>query len=149
MVIPNIKKAYFEITNVCNLSCSFCPGTTRRAGFVSLTDFKKGAEKLKGRVPYLYLHLMGEPTIHPELSEILDAAKEMGFKTILTTNGTTLCEKREILLSNERLYKVSISLHSFEANDGRALMMENYLISEFDKDKDFIIFYLYRYQILG
>lgn len=127
MVLPNIKKAYFEITNVCNLSCSFCPGTKRRAGFVSLDDFKRAAEKLRGRVQYLYLHLMGEPTVHPELSEILDAARDMGFKTILTTNGTTLKARRDVLLGEGRLYKVSISLHSFEANDGRAPDMGKYL----------------------
>jgi len=129
---PNIKKAYFEITNVCNLSCSFCPGTKRHPAFVSLDEFRKTAEKLKGRIPYLYLHLMGEPTVHPELEDILDTARDMGFKTILTTNGTTLPQKKNVLLKDGRLYKISVSLHSFEANDKKAPSMEGYLDGCFD-----------------
>lgn len=111
-----IKKAYFEITNVCNMNCSFCPGTKRQKRFVSCDEFKIVADKLRGKIPYLYLHLMGEPTIHPSLSELLDIAKENEFKVIITTNGTTLKEKEDILLSSDAIYKVSISVHSFEAN---------------------------------
>ena len=123
-----IKKAYFEITNVCNLNCSFCPGTKRKKGFVSLDDFHVIAQKLRGMVPYLYLHLMGEPTIHPRFDEILGIADELEFKVIITTNGTTLNEKGSILLSHPSIYKVSISLHSFEANDGHSSVdMESYL----------------------
>ena len=112
-----IKKAYFEITNVCNLNCSFCPGTKRKRGFISVENFRTIAEKLSGRIPYLYLHLMGEPTIHPRLDEIMEVADELGFKVIITTNGTTLVEKGDIICSYKCIHKVSISLHSLEAND--------------------------------
>ncbi len=123
-----IKKAYFEITNVCNLNCSFCPGTGRKKGFVSVEDFVAVAKKLSGKIPYLYLHLMGEPTIHPQLDDILRIAGELGFKVIITTNGTTLKEKGTLLLSRECIYKVSISLHSFEANDRtNSVNMDQYL----------------------
>lgn len=131
-MVPSIKKAYFEITNVCNLSCSFCPGTKRKKRFVSAEEFRNAAEKLKGRVPYLYLHLMGEPTLHPDFSRITDIAAELGFKVILTTNGTTLTEKRELLLRDGKIYKISISLHSFEANDASRIDMNGYLDGCFD-----------------
>ena len=127
MTLPAIKKVYFEITNICNLNCSFCPGTKRKKEFVSLEDFTRTAEKLKGKVQYLYLHLMGEPTVHPQLAEILTVADEMGFKVIITTNGTTLSEKSDVLLNGGNIHKVSISLHSFEANDKSGIKMENYL----------------------
>ena len=127
MAYPSIKKVYFEITNICNLSCSFCPGTKRKKSFVSLDDFVSAAEKLKGRVTYLYFHLMGEPTIHPNLAEMLDIAGKMGFKVIITTNGTTLPERGNILLNHGKVHKVSISLHSFEANDGDENKMDGYL----------------------
>lgn len=127
MFFPTIKKAYFEITNVCNLNCSFCPGTKRKKSFVDLDDFQRTAEKLKGKITYLYLHLMGEPTLHPKLAEMLSIADEMGFKVIVTTNGTTLPEKGRILLDNGRVHKVSISLHSFEANENEKINMDDYL----------------------
>ena len=128
-----IKKAYFEITNVCNMNCSFCLGTKRQKGFVSLENFERIAQKLSGKIPYLYLHLMGEPTVHPELSRILEIADSLGFKVIITTNGTTLAQKGDILLSSDAIYKVSISLHSIEANGKeKEGMMHEYLDSCFD-----------------
>ena len=60
-------KAYVEITNVCNLSCSFCPKTKRAPGFLTAADFETIARRLSGWTEYLYFHLMGEPLLHPEL----------------------------------------------------------------------------------
>jgi radical SAM protein with 4Fe4S-binding SPASM domain len=45
-------------------------------------------------VPTINLHLMGEPTLHPKLNEILAYAKSKSIKTELTTNGSTLVKKR-------------------------------------------------------
>ena len=128
-----LKKAYFEITNVCNLSCSFCPKTKRTPRFVSLDEFRSVAEKLKGSVEYLYLHLMGEPTIHPNLREILNIAGDLGFKIIITTNGTTLARTGDVLIEAAGVYKISISIHSFEANfDRENKQMEEYLSDCFE-----------------
>jgi radical SAM protein with 4Fe4S-binding SPASM domain len=128
-----MKKAYFEITNVCNLKCSFCPNTKREKRFVSLSEFEQVAPKLQGRVEYLYFHLMGEPTLHPQLAEFLKIAYRLGFKVIITTNGTTLGEKGAVLFESEAVYKISISLHSFEANEkNRTEKMTEYLLSCFD-----------------
>ncbi len=112
------KRIYVEITNVCNLHCSFCPGTSRAPHVMSTADFRQLAQKLQGHTHYLYLHVLGEPLGHPQLAEILDIAHEYGFRICLTTNGTLLPEKSDILLAAPALHKVSISLHSFEANSG-------------------------------
>lgn len=120
-----LRKAYLEITNVCNLSCAFCPGTKRAPKFLTVDEFRLLAAKLRGHTEYLYFHLMGEPLLHPELGEFLDIADELRFKVMLTTNGTLLPERQELLLSAPALHKVNISLQSFEANDGGRL--EDYL----------------------
>ncbi len=112
--MPN--KAYFEITNACNLSCSFCHGTRRPIRYVTTEEFARGASELRGFADYLYYHLMGEPLLHPRLGEFLAIAHRMGFKSILTTNGTLLPGRSDVLLGAAGLHKVSISLHSFEAN---------------------------------
>ena len=112
-----LKKVYLEITNVCNLSCSFCPGTRRKTGFLSPADFELLAGKLRPHTDHLYLHLMGEPLLHPHLEKFLEIAGEFGFKVILTTNGTLLEKQQEVLLKAPALHKVNISLHAFEAND--------------------------------
>lgn len=107
------KKVYVEITNICNMHCSFCHGHSRTPGKMSLEDFTHILQQLKGQTQYIYYHLMGEPLLHPQLPEFLGLAKAQGFKSVITTNGTLL-EKRGSELLDAGLYKVSISLHSFE-----------------------------------
>ena len=127
--MPN--KAFFEITNACNLKCSFCHGTKRKIKYLSLEEFNRGAEQLRGFADYLYFHLMGEPLLHPMLGTFFHIAHELGFKVILTTNGTLLDKKKDILLSARALHKVSISLHCYEANN-IGMSIDEYLKSCFD-----------------
>ena len=116
-----LKRVYLEITNVCNLACAFCPGTTRTPHFLSEEEFDRLTDALRGETQYLYFHLMGEPLLHPLLGRFLQRAGEKGFRVILTTNGTLLGEKGEVLLSAPALYKINLSLQSFEANRGGEL----------------------------
>ena len=111
-----LKKAYLEITNVCNLSCSFCPGTRREKRFMTPEEFETLSRKLRRDVEYLYLHLMGEPLLHPQLEEILGIAARQDFRVIITTNGTLLDRHGEMLVSSPAVYKVNVSLQSFEGN---------------------------------
>ncbi len=110
-------KVYIEISNLCNLSCRFCPGTKRPKGKMDPARFAAILDKLKGYTEFVYFHLMGEPLLHPDLPRYLALAEEKGFKVILTTNGTLLRLQQELLLSSAALHKVNISLHAFEAND--------------------------------
>ena len=119
------SRVYLEITNCCNLACSFCPGTTRRAAFLTVAQFTHLAGALRGQTRFLYFHVMGEPLLHPDLPELLDVAGRMGFRVVLTTNGTLLPKRQRELLAAQALHKVSVSLHSFEANSG--VDMEHYL----------------------
>lgn len=114
-------KVYLEISNVCNLSCAFCPGTTRAARFLTTEEFTLLCRKLRPYTDYLYFHLMGEPLLHPQLADFLRIAGELGFKVIITTNGTLLSRCAGILLTAPALHKVNISLQSFEANDSGTL----------------------------
>ena len=116
-----LKRVYLEITNVCNLACSFCPGTKRQKRFMSEAEFAALTEKLRGKTQYLYFHLMGEPLLHPLLGSFLAIAEEKGFRVILTTNGTLLDEKGLSLPDAPALYKINLSLQSFEANEGGRL----------------------------
>ena len=123
-------KVYLEITNVCNLSCSFCAGTSRTKHFLTREEFLFLASQLRPYTEFLYFHLMGEPTAHPLLADFLDIAQSYGFRVILTTNGTRLPLVANTLLNAPSLFKVSLSLHAFEAN--RALDFDSYLNGRFD-----------------
>ena len=115
--MKRFNKIYLEISNVCNLSCAFCPGTKRQIHIMTVAEFSLLMPKLRPYADFLYLHLMGEPLLHPHLAEFLEIAGEWGFQVILTTNGTLLEKQQEILLKAPALHKVNISLHAFEAND--------------------------------
>lgn len=110
------KKAYLEITNVCNLSCVFCPGTRRTPGFLSPEGFHLLAGRLRPHTEYLYLHLMGEPLLHPQLGELLAGAAQLGFKVVVTTNATLLAGQADLLCASPAVEKISLSLHAWEGN---------------------------------
>ena len=107
------SRVYVEITNICNRSCSFCPGTTRRKERMPLDRFKQIVGSLVGISDYLYLHVMGEPLTHPELFDMIAYATSLGFKCAITTNGTLIDERADGLIASG-VYKVNLSLHSFE-----------------------------------
>ena len=111
------NKAYLEITNVCNLSCSFCKGTDREKRFMSEENFTLAVTKLRKVTSYIYFHILGEPTLHPNLPRFLEICNELDFKVIITTNGTLLSKLGDVLLSSPALHKVNISLHALEANE--------------------------------
>jgi len=111
-----LKKAYIEITNICNLSCDFCPGTRREKRTMTAEEFAVLAEKLRPHAAYFYLHVMGEPLLHPQLEEILALCADVGAKACITTNGTLLGRRGDTLLAAKGMHKVSVSLHSMEGN---------------------------------
>ena len=110
-----LKKIYLEITNVCNLDCTFCHKTTRAKKLMTEEEFDLILSKIKGKAKYLYFHLMGEPTIHPLLPSFIEKAKKESFLPVITTNGTLLNKVGEQLIASLP-YKISISLHAPEAN---------------------------------
>ena len=122
-----LKKAYIEITNRCNLRCSFCPGAKRAPRTMTPAEFDRVLERLTGQGKYVYLHVMGEPLSHPRLAELLALAAARERKVCITTNGTLLARQTETLLAARTLHKVSVSLHSFEGNDGAPEREREYL----------------------
>jgi MoaA/NifB/PqqE/SkfB family radical SAM enzyme len=110
-----LKKIYLEITNVCNLDCTFCHKTTRAKKLITEEAFDVIFSKIKGKAKYLYFHLMGEPTIHPLLPSFIEKAKKESFLPVITTNGSLLNKVGEQLIASLP-YKISISLHAPEAN---------------------------------
>ena len=111
------SRVYVEIGNICNLNCSFCPGTKRKLRQMSEEEFRLVCERLSGHTKQLYFHLMGEPLCHPGLSSLIRIAGEWGYEVCITTNGTLLGTRAKDLLVNcDVLHRVSISLHAPEGN---------------------------------
>jgi len=109
------KKIYIEITNRCNFSCSFCFSTSRASKFMSPDEFKIIAQKIRLHTSYIYLHVLGEPLLHPALDEILSVAEDLKFNINITTNGALLDKKKDLLLKH-KIRQINISLHDAEEN---------------------------------
>ena len=147
--MKRFQKIYLEISNVCNLNCQFCPGTRRKKKTMSQDEFTSLASKLRPWTDFLYFHLMGEPLCHPLLSDLLDIAGELGFKVILTTNGSLLKKQQSALLSSPALHKVNISLHAFEANDldvpFETYLQDCFLFGKAAEGKKLVVFRLWNH----
>ena len=107
------SRVYVEITNICNMRCSFCHGHSRPPRQMTESEYSRILEQLAGKTQYIYHHLMGEPLLHPKLSRFVEMARDAGFYPMLTTNGTLLSDA----LLDPKLHKLNISLHSFEGSD--------------------------------
>lgn len=128
------KKIYLEISNICNVQCSFCPIVEREKEILSPAQFEKILIKVKDQTEELSLHLMGEPTAHPELDKILLIAGEYDVKINLTTNGILTKRKSELLLNSKAIRQINFSLQAYQDNFPEKPIL-NYLnpILEFSK----------------
>lgn len=122
--VARFKRIYIEITNSCNLNCSFCQETLRKPHFMSAKEFSYVLEQVRPYTNYIYLHVKGEPLLHPELREILTCCENAGITVNLTTNGTLLKDKLDILLAKPP-HQINISLHSADDND--CIDMDSYI----------------------
>lgn len=129
------NRAYIEITNICNLQCSFCPQREQKKQqlIMSTENFEHIIQQVKPLVKEIYLHVMGEPLTHPKLAEILNICADNNVTANITTNGRLLQKQKNILLHTKALRTINISLHSFEGNPDD---MEAYLeqVISFVKD---------------
>lgn len=124
--MKRFKKIYAEITNVCNLSCTFCAKTVREPRFMQAEEFSLLLNQVAPYTEYLYLHLMGEPLLHPQLKELLELCEKSGIKVNITTNGVLVGRVKDTLLNSRALRKVAFSIHSFEANSDTG-SLESYI----------------------
>ena len=119
------KKIYIEITNICNLKCSFCSPSNRLLKEMNTEKFEEILQKINNYTDYIYLHVKGEPLIHTQFEEILSLTKKYNKKVCITTNGVFLKNKLDILNKYDNIYQINVSLHS-ENNK------ENYLEDIFE-----------------
>jgi radical SAM protein with 4Fe4S-binding SPASM domain len=116
--LKKFKKFYVEITSVCNLACTFCPQTERKANFISVADFEKTLDQVKPHTDYIYFHVKGEPLLHPKIDTLLDISHEKGFQVNITTNGTLIPKVKSKIFLKPAIRQMNFSLHSFDGHEG-------------------------------
>lgn len=115
--MTKFRKIYIEITNNCNLGCSFCSKVQKPRKFMSIEEFESILIKIKDYTKYIYLHVKGEPLLHPNIIEFLELADKYNLKVNLTTNGTLFPKLAKELGKANSLNKINFSLHSENSLD--------------------------------
>jgi len=81
---------------------------------MSLSDIEIVFRSIKPFSDYVYLHVKGEPLIHPEISNILDLAHSFQLQVNITTTGISINTVRHKIFGKPALRQVNFSLHSYD-----------------------------------
>lgn len=117
---PNFKKVYLEISNICNLQCTFCPVVERDQEVMSLEEIEKNLLQAKPYAERVCFHVMGEPLNHPQFPQAVEVASRVGVSLEITTNGTLLTPALQQALLSPAIVQVNFSLQSFVDNYPKA-----------------------------
>lgn len=109
-----------EAAAVCNLRCTMCqiPFDTMPSGLISMELFRKIMDEIrthKADLPSVKFNFRGEPTLHPQIAELVRLAREAGIMEVqFNTNGTMLTEKLSRDLISAGLVRIKFSLDSMD-----------------------------------
>lgn len=123
-------KVYIEITNVCNLRCSFCPEPKKEKRFISVEEFENIIEKICDYTDLVCFHIKGEPLLNQNLDKFLNICEKYNLKVNITTNGLLIEKWIDVFKKSNSLRQLNISLHSVEQNEN--IDEEKYLKYIFD-----------------
>jgi uncharacterized Fe-S cluster-containing radical SAM superfamily protein len=114
-----------DAAEVCNLACIHCPHPEFKKSphysgaflepALNAKMVDEVAEHGRGHTLYIRYTSNGEPLVHPGIYDMLDyAVRRSGVFVTLTTNGTTMNEKRIRKLLESGLHLVDVSIDAVE-----------------------------------
>ena len=119
-------RVYIELTNVCGLSCSFCPTKELPAKQMDLPFFEETIRQVKKYTGEIACHVVGDPLTQSNLHAYLDVIHKHKLKAVLTTSGYFLKKHAYKTLFHPCVKQINISLNSYNKND-TALTFEQYI----------------------
>ena len=141
--LPKIQWFFIELTNNCNAACSHCPsklirrkreympiGTAKRI-IEEIAAYKRNNPEYQGYVKLeraVFLHVFGEPMLHPDLFDIIQHGGSKGIEFCLVTNGTLLDESNIERVLNSKLSFITISINA----DDKVVFESNHPGCDFD-----------------
>lgn len=109
-------RVYIELTNVCGLSCTFCPPKSRQNHTMPLDFFEAILLQLKAYTKEIAYHIVGDPLVLNNLEAYLDITLKHAFKVTLTTSGYFLAKRNLHTLLHPAIKQINISLNSYNKN---------------------------------
>lgn len=110
----NLARVYVEPTNSCNLDCRTCMRNVweEPLGKMTRQTFERILDGVKGfaPTPMIFFGGFGEPLAHPEIREMVAAAREASAEVELITNATLLDESVANWLVELGLKRIWVSI---------------------------------------
>ncbi|HPN81159.1 MAG TPA: radical SAM protein [bacterium] len=111
------KVAWLSLTEQCNNRCVWCYEKCNKASgkaFMGHEIVFKALGLLNKIDLNKVILIGGEPTLHPELSEIINTIKILGLKLSMVTNGRKLSDMDMVMAIKEKgIDQVTISVHGW------------------------------------
>ena len=143
-----IQSYIAELTGRCNAKCSFCYSISYdstlalpKKEIFSSKEWMKGLENIVENGAEIVDFSGGEPTIHPNFSDVMKKAKELGLYVIVSTNGSTINNDRIRNSIEDYVDCLSLSVHGVgEVHDSAMKRKGSYqeaikLLNYFKKSK--------------
>jgi len=124
--MKKFKKIYIEITNACNLNCTFCIKNKRKSKYLTKEEYQIIINKIKTYTKEIYLHILGEPLMHPDIIDFIDYATKEDLLVNITTNGYLINKIENI----KNIHRLNISIHSY--NEKYKVNLDKYLKNIFN-----------------
>jgi radical SAM protein with 4Fe4S-binding SPASM domain len=132
MTLPKrFQKIYIEISNICNLACSFCPEVERDKKVMDASLFERVITQAASLTQEVTFHLMGEPLLHQNFGDYVLLCADQKVPVNITTNGSLIRLERATYLVHPIVRQVNFSLHSYFANP-QSVTLTDYLKPIFD-----------------
>ena len=113
------RRVTLELTNHCNLNCTFCPRRLmeKHQGYMDTGLAKRLLDEMAAHLPVtLVPFFRGESLLHPDWAEILAYAKNVGIGPVqLTSNGVCLNEEAAHELLDLEIDFISFSMDTSES----------------------------------
>ena len=110
------KRIYLEISNICNVQCSFCPVVEKDKKLMDIIEFENALKQVAPLTEIVCLHLMGEPLAHPQFLKILAICEAYNTQIDLTTNGILIKKYKDAIINSKCVRQVNFSLQAFKDN---------------------------------
>lgn len=113
-----MKKIYIELSDICTLSCRFCPAIKGKRGIMSVEDFRHCLKQALPLCHRIALHILGDPCYLGNLGEYLNVAREIGLqlqkypKIDIVTSGAFFAKHSLDTLLSPPIFQLSISLEA-------------------------------------
>lgn len=112
---PRLRYLFLELTDQCNLNCAHCGSkcTGSNHTYLPISAVERtlrSVARAYNPSGILVCITGGEPTLHPQLVEIVQMCHQLGFRNGITSNGTRIDRAMALQLRNAGLDTISISI---------------------------------------